>query len=172
MPRKAKQKKERYRPLNYANLVEKKSCVYCGQVFVPVLDEIFCKNTECQSEHVAINGPSRVYNSISKQYVGAASELIVCADLLLNDFEVFRAVCHVGAGDLMAAKYGKFWKIDSTTGTAANGAIRHKAIDDNFRCDVLAVVVPHHDRRDCSRYYSIVYMPNILNYRSEEDLDF
>jgi hypothetical protein len=63
-------------------------------------------------------------NKVGSQQVGAAGELIVCADLLLRGYQVFRNVSASGV-DLLAFKgESKVYRVSVKSGTASAGSDR------------------------------------------------
>jgi hypothetical protein len=76
--------------------------------------------------------PTRIHPT----YVGASSELLVCADLLLKGFEVFRSVSTNCSCDIVALKNGKLLRVESKT-VADKGKIPSA---DKAKFDILAVV--------------------------------
>lgn len=82
---------------------------------------------------------------ILRSAVGAASELLVCVDLMNRGYEVFRALCPHASVDLLAMKDGAVYKVQVKTGKLTNRSrllisLRH----DIGRYDLLAVVVRDH----------------------------
>ena len=64
---------------------------------------------------------------MKRKHVGARSELLACAWLIANDYEVFRNVSPFGLIDLIGLKMGKIYKFDVTTANEnINGKRLHK----------------------------------------------
>jgi hypothetical protein len=57
-----------------------------------------------------------------QKHLGAHSELVACAFLLREGFEVFRNISDRGQADLVAWKDGKLWPVDVKSGSG--GATR------------------------------------------------
>lgn len=73
--------------------------------------------------------------------VGAAHELLVCADLLKLGFAVYRSVSPSAAADLIVFKRGRMFRVEVTTGhITATGKLTYAKPDVDPRYDVLAVV--------------------------------
>lgn len=77
--------------------------------------------------------------------VGAACEMIVCAELLMAGFEVYRAISSSAPFDLVAEFDGELIRIEvKAVGVRKNGdlSIAHARFNED-RFDVLAAVLPN-----------------------------
>ena len=84
----------------------------------------------------------RNQSDFSSSTGGAAAELLVCADLLLKGFGVFRSVSPTCSCDLVALKDDKLARIEVKSGyRTIEGFIRPNQSYDASKYDILAVVV-------------------------------
>lgn len=79
-----------------------------------------------------------------KSAVGTSSELLVCSDLLMHGYEVFRAVSQHASCDLVAMKDGVCHRVQVKTGTVdKRGCILISMLKERGRYDLLAAVVKY-----------------------------
>src|SRR4030067_1334110 len=92
------------------------------------------------------------HNSI---LTGAASELAVCADLLLRGFHVYKNVANTGV-DLLAVRDTELYRIEVKTARVHKSGISYyaKPIRNNF--DVVASFIP--------RNTEVRYEPDIIHH--------
>lgn len=109
----------------------------------------------CKDRH-ASPSPTSPFPSkhaqISSSTKGAALEMIVCADLLLRGFGVFRSVSPTCSCDLVVHAEKKLYRVEITAGVASPGGQISWARHDPENYDVLALVL---------RDYRVVYIPDI-----------
>lgn len=129
----------------YKTPVTEKACQGCGVRFWASGQQIFC-TSECrisfrESEKRAINKNI----PLSSGSVGALAELMVCCDLMIKGYEVFRAVSPSCSSDLIACKGDKSLKIEVRTGTyKITGQVFYPA--NNIRSHIVAAVT-HIDQK-------------------------
>jgi len=77
-----------------------------------------------------------------KMKKGAASELIVSADLLRRGWQVYRNLAHAGCPDLIAydPRNGRLVRIEVKTRTPANSYNPYARVTQKEHLDVLAIV--------------------------------
>jgi Holliday junction resolvase-like predicted endonuclease len=84
---------------------------------------------------------------------GAKSELLACAWLLDQGYEVFRAVHHDGLADIIAYKAGSFTLIDVKTLSVRNGAQSyHAALTAHQMRNSVRLLTIHPETGDCTLY--------------------
>jgi hypothetical protein len=107
-----------------------------------------CRSTYQKEQYALAN--ERVYISPGK--TGAVSELVVCADLLRREYEVFRSVSQDCSCDIIILKDGRFIRIEVRTGAInLDGSINYAQKPyDIGRSDITAVVL---------RGREVVYIP-------------
>lgn len=87
----------------------------------------------------------RAYASafMPKKSVGTRAELLVCCDLLVKGYEVFRNVSPHGTCDLVALKSDNIFRIEVKSGNVrSSGRISHAPAYYKGHFEVLAVVLP------------------------------
>jgi hypothetical protein len=90
---------------------------------------------------------------------GAAAELLVCADLIFRQVNVFRSVSPSCPCDIVVQYAGRLMRVEVTKGVRlASGKLSWPTHDES-RYDILALVF--HDRQ-------IVYIPDIFSVNAEE----
>jgi len=72
---------------------------------------------------------------------GAVNELLVCADLMENGFEVFRSVSQSASCDIAILSDSKLYRIEVTTGVWTRGGFLNSVPHDRNKYDVLAIVI-------------------------------
>lgn len=108
---------------------------------------------------------------LSSGTVGAAVEMLVCADLIARGFEVYRSVSPHCSGDLIASRNGKYHKIDATLGRLMkNGGISFSKRHDKTRFDIIAAVATD-DQRNMAKSHCIAYYPDDF-LKDEGGMDF
>jgi hypothetical protein len=123
-------------------------CEYlpCGKEFTPIqAHQRFCRR-KCNHlwHRDKVEHPNETLDSTS---VGAAHELIVCADLLKKGMAVYRTVSGSFV-DLVVFRGDRMWRVEVTTGYRMdNGTtpIPMRKMKESHKFDVLAIV--HWDNR-------------------------
>lgn len=82
-------------------------------------------------------------SAVANGTIGAANELRVAADLMLNGFAVFRALSPVCMCDLIAAKGQSLLRVEVTTATRVIHGVSYCTPHDPARYDVIAIVAPN-----------------------------
>lgn len=122
-----------------------KTCENCHSPFFTVLDsKRFCSR-ECRP-----SSRKSESESICNSTIGAARELLVCTDLLLRGFSVFRSISPSCSCDLIAMWQTSVVRVEVTSGHHSLSGKLYWAPHEEENYDLLAVVLA--DR-------SIVYMP-------------
>jgi hypothetical protein len=137
-------------------------CGDCGKSFFQKIStQVYCSD-ECRKSAQEKERRSKGYvpkNNMATGTTGAASELIVCADLLKKGFHVFRAQSPACPCDLIAMKRHGILRIEVRTGTRGNSGKLFFPFsgNDSGRSDVIAVVTHdweisylNHDLKDVS----------------------
>ena len=121
-----------------------KLCGVCRKEFEPSHTTTKFCCYECRSEGYRRSKPKSTKSGTGD--IGAAHELIVCADLLKKGYSVFRAQSPNCPCDLMLLNSdGRAIRVEVTTGRIlSDGGVR-SITKDNNRFDVLAIVT--HDWR-------------------------
>lgn len=123
-----------------------------GKLTAKSLVRIFCSN-KCY--RVSSKREINRYHgeNLPTGTVGAMSELVVCADMMRDGWNVFRALSPNCPCDLIAMKPGRLVRIEVRTGRMTEGgrASYPWSSNDIGKSDVLAVVLHAEDR--------IEYMP-------------
>ena len=119
-----------------------KQCRRCDTPFEGrAVTQVFCSPT-CQKADATERWsfPKVEGKKLAPATVGALSEMLVCADLLKQGFEVFRAVSPSCSCDLAILKDHRLVSVEVRTGyRALNGSIQWPKKD--MRGDVLAIVI-------------------------------
>jgi len=134
-------------------------CIHCGKLIEwkangPKQIRKYC-NRKCGDAHYkTINLSLSSEYDLSTNTVGTMAELLVCYDLSLQGWEVFRAVSPSASCDMLIMKNGRLLRIEVRTGTRTmSGRLNYpKTKRDNERSDLIAVVI-HKER-------SITYLPD------------
>ena len=96
-------------------------------------------------------GSNPIPEGLNTGGIGAASEMLVCADLVLRGLSVLRAVSPSCPFDLAVMKSGKLLRVEVTTGRRhPTGKVIHVK-KDKERFDILAVVIKK----------EIIYIPDL-----------
>ena len=116
----------------------RKTCSICRAYFDTVQPKAkYCSN-KCRrrAEYEPVG------HGLSKGTVGAIAELRVSSELLLKNYEVFRALSPNSSCDLAILKNGKLIRVEVRTGyvNETTGNIHYSR--HNVRADVVAVVLP------------------------------
>lgn len=101
-------------------------------------------------EHYRDNVQKVEYSHLKSSEVGAISELLVCKDLMLRGYSVYRAVDHGSNVDLMAYKGKERLTVQVKTATLYKGSFQYKPVT-NQDHDILAIVSP----------IGIIYQPEL-----------
>jgi hypothetical protein len=113
-------------------------CEHCQKPFPYSKDKYrrkYC-SIECRTARYCPSSTSHLASGTA----GAVSELRVCADLLLKEYEVFRAMSPSCSCDLMALKEGLIQRIEVRSGQKSiTGKIFTSRL--RFRADVMAIVL-------------------------------
>lgn len=97
----------------------------------------FCNKTCREQYHYKLDRPEPTL--CNRTDLGAASELMVVADLLLKGFKVYRSCTPSAPFDLGAYKEGTFHRVEVKTGRInKNGSMTHPKPSNN-EYDILAV---------------------------------
>ena len=83
---------------------------------------------------------------VERRYAGAASELAVCADLLEQGHEVFRAVSSHASCDLIAIMDGELKRIEVRTVAERKDGSLSVSTKDTDECDLYAFVSAKRNR--------------------------
>lgn len=124
---------------------KQKECLGCGTQFWGHDKNIFC-TTKCRMQY-RFNESKAINKNLplSSGSVGALAELMVCCDLMVRGYEVFRAVSPSCSSDLIACKGDKLLKIEVRTGTyKVTGSVFYPP--NNIRSHVVAAVT-HIDQK-------------------------
>jgi hypothetical protein len=93
--------------------------------------------------------------ALSTHFIGGASELTACADLLRRGVPVYRAITFVSAADLIIDFRGKLIRVEVRSAKRNNnGPLRYQAPINRSRYEVLALVDGHG---------AVTYKPNIFD---------
>lgn len=105
---------------------------------------LYCSN-QCAKEADRIRRYGADYNVISAQSRGAVCELLVCADLLARNYEVFRAQSPACSCDLVGRGKGDLFRVEVRAGTRnLDGKLCYPWNQkDHGRSDLVAVVEPN-----------------------------
>lgn len=96
-----------------------------------------------ENRHIERKNHFGINKNLSAHFVGGASELIVCAELLRRGIPVYRACTFVSAADLVADISGILTRIEvKSVRRNANGSLRMVTPRDKSLYDVLAMVDP------------------------------
>jgi len=83
------------------------------------------------------------HEALSSHFVGGASELTTCADLLRRGIPVYRAVTFVSAADLVIDFRGSLLRVEVKSAKRNNSnSLRYPMPADRSRYDILALVEP------------------------------
>lgn len=123
-------------------------CKDCGDLISPRRLK-FAPDTEvcarCQEKRRYQKTKPRRGQYLSKSQIGAASELMVAADLLSKGYEVFRSVSACGTCDLVILKDDKFSRVEVKTGyETGSGAVKGAQV--RHPTDILATCIPEEYR--------------------------
>lgn len=138
------------------------TCLRCGREANKNKGATYC-STRCASRAwkergAALGSPvSPLRGALHSATLGAMHELVVCADLLLNSWHVFRAQSPACPCDLVAMSkdQSRLLRVEVTTGQhTLNGVVYPKAKHEVTKWDVLAIVLPDG---------TIQYLPEIGN---------
>jgi hypothetical protein len=88
---------------------------------------------------------------VQRTAIGVVSELLVCTDLTMRGYEVFRPLSQHASCDLLALDGNRAWRVEVKTGYRQSGcsSVRGRQVGQH---DVLAIVI---------RNKRIVYKPNL-----------
>lgn len=132
-----------------------KQCIECGVGFAPHpmssnkqggFTQKYCSN-KCRTEK--LSSPWR--GILSTSNVGAMAEILVCADLLSRQYEVYRNVSPNGINDVVAYKEGQYYGIDVKSGYRKNDKLY--PYSKNYKSDYRAIVI--------HRTKEIIYQPEL-----------
>lgn len=122
-----------------------KLCLYCKKVLDKSYINVrkFCSVT-CRTMYGNDKRKDGLMNegynlNLSTGTRGAISEIIVCADLLIKEFEVFRAISPSCSCDMIALKNNKFFRVEVRTTTLSPKGKPYK-VSKKGNYDILAVV--------------------------------
>lgn len=80
-------------------------------------------------------------HALSSHFIGGASELCACADLLRKGVPVYRAVTFVSSADLIIDCRGRLMRVEVRSAKRnSSGSLRYPVPSDKTRYDVLALV--------------------------------
>ena len=123
-----------------------KMCVVCGAPFITrsvglnAARQKFCGDA-CRKRAGAGHWAPRPNEAkICTGNVGAAHEMIVCADLLKRGFDVFRGVSPASKADLVAIRGASALRVQVKTGIRNTNGRLHCWSKDHESWDVLAIV--------------------------------
>jgi len=119
--------------------IETRNCAECRVLFKVNKGKVqeFCSNS-CRSAAYQVNYPAELL-ALSTGSRGAIGELMVCADLLLRGFDVFRAVSQSSKCDLAIVLPPRIvFRVEVTTGHRINGKLAHSTKSAS-QFDILAV---------------------------------
>lgn len=121
-------------------------CAICGHEFMPRTDRHRLCSLKCRKEwNRRIYGNDTLATHNDRNMIGAAGEMIVCADLLAVGFEVYRAVSPSQSCDIIAMACGEVWRIESRVSAVnrfngRNARNRRGATEGKY--DIIAFVLP------------------------------
>ncbi len=115
-----------------------KYCVICDRELTEHQQRFHTKYCSDTCRHVSNNGPSL---PISSGTMGAISELIAAADLMVRGYEVFRAVSQACSADLAILKDGRLVLIEVRTAKWNKARTQLNYSKVKMRADVYALVV-------------------------------
>jgi len=93
-----------------------KKCKECKGKFIPSTSaNKFCSKYCCRRYHSKLNNEKSTHNARSKGSLGAAVESIICGDLLLKGFDVYRAVTPNALCDLVIIKGKEVLRVEVKT---------------------------------------------------------
>ena len=116
-------------------------CVVCGFVMKRTeyrRNALYCSDT-CRRKRESVINPT------STGKVGGAGELLVCADLIYQGYEVFRAVTQAASCDLIRLKDGVLERVEVRSGRRNTEGRLYYAKVYSTKCDVIAVVTPERE---------------------------
>lgn len=125
-------------------------CTICGTVFESSdgRPRKYCENCKEDAHRIKIKHPE-----MSTGTKGALTELMVCADLLIKGYEVFRSVSPTCSCDLIACKPGDLIRIEVRTANRSKAG--ELLFSKKIRAEVFAIVVLAEDK--------IIYLDKSLN---------
>lgn len=123
----------------------RKRCVHCKEGFYTDRNQQRYCSSQCRTERA--KKKYRKYNNNKKRdhlntgQIGTISELLVCANLIGQGFEVFRSVNPASPFDMVIFKDNKLYKVEVKSGffTEAN-VLRYPSPTNKF-FDIIAVVI-------------------------------
>lgn len=137
------------------DLSGKRKCDVCGKWFTPITHSHARCGSACRAELAKRRLQANPFESVtSSSAMGAASELLVCADLLRRGWEVYRSVSPTASCDLFIFSNGVQKRVEVKTASllikpAPDGRMFSLPGLDFSKFDVLAVVtydgVIHYD---------------------------
>ena len=93
-----------------------KKCKECKLKFIPTTSaNKFCSKYCCDRYHNNLNMEKSTHKARSKGSLGAAVESIICGDLLLKGFDVYRAVTPNALCDLVIIKDKEVLRVEVKT---------------------------------------------------------
>lgn len=134
-----------------------KNCSACGETFYCAHGLAKYCSPKCRTPWRARS--QRLPGGLITGNTGAASELLVCADLIFRSVHVFRSVSPASPCDLVIQRDGKLLRVEVTKGKRLSSGKLGWAPHEASKYDVLALVFD--DR-------SIVYIPDIFAVIAEE----
>ena len=106
-----------HRNVNHSSRPQKRrdvACKICGNTLVSYrTNQRYCGGV-CRRKNqrlTSYSGAETEFGGISTQNLGAAAELLVCADLLRKGLAVFKAMCPASAYDLVACNELHVWRL-------------------------------------------------------------
>lgn len=125
---------------------EKSPCQWCGEINLNRISSAKYCSKSCVNESAKAQRKSQNnFTDINRNKIGALSEILACADLLRNGFDVFRSVSPSASCDIIAYFKNKVYRIEVTTGyfnIAGNPAWPRK---DQEKFDILMVIFKNGD---------------------------
>ena len=117
-------------------------CAACSSEFSGTVNQKYC-SSECRPTY------KKLYPGLAPGTVGAVSELIACADLLVKGYEVFRAVSPSCSCDLIALRGSEVKRVEVRTEQGGSKSVARK--EDSGKQDHFAVVTKNR----------VIYIPEL-----------